>query len=265
MGFPGSVLLSQGEIYKESSTKVLPMGTRGYTRDGRSFRYAKSSAAIAVGRLVQAATISALDDAQALAASTDVKTTYSTDSHKFYLSSKSSMTTANAFRDGTLFISSGTGIGQYAQVKSHDNWTAAASKYPSVTIYPEDSFSVKPTTSVKVGLIRNVYDDVKVADTSVAKGAWTGMMVGVTPRAISAADKYFWLQTWGPCACRTQAALHLGRRVIATTATNSTDGTVGTPTSSTVAKLSVTQVTIGQCLQVGAANTAALIYLQLAP
>lgn len=262
-GFPGSVLLSQGDILLEYSEKRHPLGTRGYTRDGRVFRYAKSSAAIGRGRLVQAAAPSALDDALSLAASTDCNTTYTTDSKTIYLSSGNSIATANCFDDGYLFVSSGTShTGQYAQIKDSPKHSGAAGTFADITIYTDEGWTKALTTSCKVGLIRNVYDDVRVCDTSVASGTLTSMQVGVTVRAISAADKYFWLQTWGPCACITHAALTIGMKIQAATATGSTDGVISVVTTKA---LNLKRIDLGQVLQVGAANTAALIYLQLAP
>jgi len=269
MGFPGSILLSQGDIYKETSDKRHPLGTRGYTRDGRAFRYAKSSAAITCGRVVQAATVSSLDDALSLAASTDCNTTYTTDSHTFYLSSGSSITTANCFNDGYMFVSSGsTHIGQYAQIKSSPLHSGAAGKFADVTIYPDNSYSKKLTTSCKLGLIRNAYDDVKVM-ANVAAGALASMTVGIAVKAISAADKYFWLQTWGPCAVITSAALALNQVFMVSSAT-ATTGAVAKPaitTGSMTTGAIMNRQRLGQVLQVGSssANSSALVYLMLAP
>jgi len=261
MSFPGSVLLSQGDVHKEYSTsRSLPLGTRGYTRDGRVFRWAKSSAAISCGRVCQAAAPSGLDDALDLSTAY----TYTTDSIKFYLSSASSIATANCFNDGYLFVSSGSShIGQYAQIKSVPRSTGLAAKYAAITIYPEDTFTKALSTACAVGLIRNVYDDVKMM-ANVAAGALGAMTVGVTVKAISAADKYFWLQTWGPCSVITAgAALNLGRRVQVATATASS----GAAGISTTKALNMHRIAIGQVLQVGSTSTSssALIYLMLAP
>jgi len=263
MSFPGSVLLSQGDMHKEYSEKRHPLGTRGYTRDGRVFRYAKSAAAISCGRVVQVDPVSALDDALSLAPTTGMSVTYSTNSQIFYLSSGNSIATANNFNDGFIFVSSGSShIGQYAQIKSAPKHAGAADTYADITIFPEDTFSKKLTTACKVGLIKNPYNDVKM-QANVAAGALTGMTVGVTVKAISAADKYFWLQTWGPCAVITSAALNLGRRITVATATGSS-GCIGL--TSTKA-LQMHRISLGQVLQVGSssANSSAVIFLQLAP
>ncbi len=264
--FPGSVLLNQGQIYKQTSDKRMPLGTRGYTKDGRVFRYARSGAtAITIGSLCQGIVIDAnLDMDIIMADSTDwgVPTTSDT---KIYLSTDQSITTANTYADGYLFVTDGTGEGQMVQIKSNEGTTSAAGPEtaPRLDLFEDGTLQTALDTSSEVGLARNIYDAV----ISAIDAAPTAIPVGVAPVTTSG-NYYFWIQTWGPCPVITADTLIVGEVVIYSCATGegaiAGRGVAGIDSGATDAEVT-SAVRVGECMSVGTTGEYSLIYLKLAP
>jgi len=215
MSFDTALWGKTSEIYKESSTKNHMLGTRLALPDGRVYRYAKSGAAIAIGRVCGSAMYVAK---HALAANPTVaRTTAQWDdgTNTIQISTTAvataSIVFANRFNDGYIWGQNAAGEGQLLQIKSHTAGTTAAST-PTFTIYEEDLLTIGITTTSELGIIKNFYDYV-VTHTGTLAG---GPAAGVAPIAVSAAAKYFWLQTWGPCpTIRGRIATLRGQSVIA--------------------------------------------------
>ncbi len=255
MGFPGSVLLNQGDIYKQTSDKRMPLGTRGYTRDGRVFRYARAGGtALAVAVLCQA---------EAPLAGSQVghyfRTVASSGDQSFSIrtGSSNSLTSANAYADGYMRVDYGTGAGQQIQIKSH---TAAATSATMVTVIAHDgemltadAVATADSTACVVGFVKNLYDDVIIHPVTTA----TSVPLGVTPRNVTAAY-YFWLQTWGPATVLCQAALTIGKSAMISTA-------AGAVVTVTTLAAGITNSRIGTTMQVGAASHYGMVRLNLDP
>lgn len=243
--FASSVLLDNGDIYKESSTKKYPIGTRGFTRDGRVYRYTKNGGvALTPGTLIQAEAVNSDMVAQELADSTDwaVPTTGST---LIRLSTDTSMATANFFNDGYLMVTAGTTgneVGQVVQVQSSPGTTGTAGPAycPEIFVYSEDKLVTALTTSNTVSLIKNPYDDVVLAVMNDA--AITAMPVGVCPISVTV-NYYFWLQTWGMTCVFVFGTLDVGHSAFF-------DSTTGSTGAGSVAEVSTGSIPIG-CVSAG--------------
>jgi hypothetical protein len=269
MSFPGSVLLSAGDILNQSATKVLPLGTRGYTRDGRVFRYARNGGtALKAGYLVQSSVPLTGDLALKQGAT---KLSANTTKIKIITAANAVMSTINAYADGYFYCYSTTtaeGAGLYAQIKSHSTESATATGL--VTINFADSGRLysgigttylASTIGAKVAVMRNPYDKVVVKPA----GAATALAVGVPVRPITA-SYYFWLQTWGACPLRVGKVHTIGYNIgLGTDATAgiAQGATVGTTFTKTTWGRGINAV--GSAMTTGVAGEARLVYLKLAP
>ncbi len=202
MGGPffNSVLLTQGDIYKEYSTqRGRPLGTRGYTRDGRVFRWAKNAGtyALEVGRLVQSAAVpGTFSDDLTINAGLGV-TSGATKVSLTFTTALAADTTANEYKEGFLFVNDGPGEGQMVQIASNESHTSATTLtcIADFQFATGEEFTTAVTTASEIGIVKNLYDDVIPPTNGL-----TGSIAGIAPRHITA-SYYFWLQTWGPCPC----------------------------------------------------------------
>jgi len=269
-GFPGSILLTQGDQYKETSDKRHPLGTRGYTRDGRVFRYARAgSSALEAGHLMQAEAPTA-DLNMDLNPTTS--TAPSTGSTKIGLQSgvTSCTLTADTFIDGYLYINDGaTGsmIGQMVQLAGNDSPGVDATGDIDVYLREDSFFTEAPTTACEMSITKNKYDDVIIKPA----GARTSIPLGVTPRHVTA-TYYFWLATWGPAPCLTAAVVVIGKPVGDHTSTfcetTSVAGAIQAGDSATQAgdgAGTLVGMSVGNVIQVGADTDMSLIDLKLEP
>jgi len=214
MSFDAAIWGKTSLIYKEDSTKRHMLGTRLALPDGRVYRYAKSGAAIAIGTVCGSAlyvSVHAID-----ANPTVARTTAQWDAGTCTIQvsttaiATANIVAANRYNDGYIWGMDGAGQGQLLQIKSHTAGTTAAST-PTFTIYEDDLLTIGITTTSELGIIKNFYDNV-VTHTGTLAG---GPVTGVSPIAVSAASKYFWLQTWGPCpTVRGRIATIRGRAVV---------------------------------------------------
>ena len=201
MSFPGSVLLSDRAVLIQTLTQRLPLGTRGYTQDGRAFRYSRAdTTGIAIGKLCQqAAPDASLDADQNLATSTLYACAdyQDTNSSAVYLAvSATEVVAADVYKEGYLYINNELGEGQMVRLGSHLAVDGTVSAIWKMNFEPDSKLSATLSTATLVGLIQNKYDKVIIRPDT----ARTGVPLGVTPRAITA-SYYFWLQTWGPIPC----------------------------------------------------------------
>ena len=280
MAFPGSVCLRGGDIYRTSTVQIYPLGTRGYTNDGRVYRYTKNgTSALTVGKLIQNAVINAdwSDDAVSVtgaavtSGTTKIKVHFSTDS-------SNGPSSVNSFAEGYLFVNDGNGEGQMVQVLSHEAWTTAAAGGKSTIQfmdYAEFTTGISTvTTASELGIIKNLYDDVVVFPATM-----TGVPVGVTPRAV-AANAYFWLQTWGLAVCVVNSAgvcvPKVGYPLMPATEIGQVHRpflSFSTKKASEAASISNMRAAwiaqarplIGTCVEVGADGETGLVDLKLAP
>jgi len=277
-GFETTLWGKNEALFKTSSTQgPYALGTRWVLEDGRVFRYAKTgAAAITIGKTVQAQTIPANLGIDNLCSGVSARTTAQWDAgtHTVILATTASATTsyhiyANRYNDGYLWVTDQGGEGQLLTVKSHGVSTSSGSTAVTFTIYDEDLLTVALTTASQYGLLPNLYSNVLTHSVSGA-----GPCIGVTHIAVGA-NKYFWLQTWGPCPVLSGVKLPIaGDEVCAICNTGGTtlDGVAGTiypagatQVISTVAKAN-NNTKIGYCLMPAAADADfSLIFLTIAP
>lgn len=277
MGIIGSILLKGKEIYRTTSDKRHPLGTRGYTRDGRAFRYARNGgSALAVGKIIQSeAPQSSLSDDL----SVNVGVTSGAEAINITVTT---VTTVNAFAEGYFFVNDGAGEGQMAQIKSHTSASTGSTLLDPMNIEFQHgavmttvvSTGASGTTDSEVGIVRNPYDKVIIAPATL-----TATPVGVTPRAV-AANYYFWVQTWGPAVAQVNSAgtgiPAVGFPVIPATVSGAVSrmwGYLSTVDSSEswaggdvrVALIKYAHYPLGNCITVGSDGASGLIDLKLAP
>lgn len=277
MDFPGSVELSGSDILKITATKSFPLGTRGFTRDGRAFRYAKNGAtALKAGRLVQSAVPLAgellLGTGTTKLKANSTKVNVMSTSH----SATGILVTRNTYADGYLYLgtsSTAKGCGQYAQIKVQSSCPATSVVKIPIEFYSGDGFysgtSVIGSTNASVHIIKNPYDSVIVKPA----GLQTSMCVGVPVRPVTA-SYYFWVQTWGPCPVKSTGIIDVGNAAgPSSDATNAgqVDGVTDTDKTSKAEGLvwsvirSALGDKIGQTMVAGAAGKCRMIFLKLAP
>ncbi len=261
-GFPGSVLLN-GQQYHPTIDKRHPLGTRGYTQDGRVFRYTRNGAVgLTPGMLIQAQASSSDFEAEPLADSTDwaAPTTSST---VVYLSTATSMATADAFVDGYFMVTAGTtaaAVGQMLQIESCplSNGAAGPGGNPKVFVYSEDKLVTALSTSYTVTLQKNPYDDV----IGSIQAAPTAIPLGVCVTDVTAAY-YFWLQTWGMACLRVSDTWDTGHYVIYASATGNDRLGEALPTSTLEVDKGAAIVGIAQ--YIGTDGYAGSAFITLAP
>lgn len=170
------------DSFSSSATQAHPLGTRGYTKDGRRFRYAQcGGTATVAGSMYQ----SAAPLANHLANTPPAVAIGAT---SFTYTPGATAGAANLYAEGYLQVDTTPGNGYTYQVSGH----AAIVSATAFTLNLVDPIQVALTTSSRVGLIANPFKNVIVAATTV-----TAPVVGGAPCVI-AASEYGWLQTWGP-------------------------------------------------------------------
>jgi hypothetical protein len=178
-----------GSTFVSSSSELYELGTRGYTRDGRAFRYVRAgAAALVAGDVIQGpAPIAG-----------HLTLTPHTTSGQYVGDSTLRLTCASSvaigfYNEGYAVIASGAGQGLMYQIREQ---TAAVSTGATGTfkLYDDDGLAVAITTTSRITLIPNKYNGVIEAPVTTATGRIVG--VAVYPIAIT---QYGWIQTWGPC------------------------------------------------------------------
>lgn len=260
MGILTSVLLTQRNIIEEHTAQQHPLGCRGYTRDGRSFRYAKAGAAITKGRLCTAAAVNASfsDDQQ-------FTTAFTTGETKVGVYWATSANASEGYYDeGYMFINddhaSTDREGMILQIKHIGGSTKSISK-STVTFMDNAGLSTKVSTYSQCGFVKNMYDSIVMAPVSIAAPP-----VGIALRNI-ASGKYFWIQTWGVAPIKCAGTVRAGHVLIQDLGTNT--GFVKALVTETAAAseidLSHMQPVVGNCIEVGATTETGLIDLHIAP
>jgi hypothetical protein len=225
------------------------LGTRGYSRDGRAFRYVlNGGVALATGDVIQSAAPPAGQFARA------VNTTSAVGAAAVAIAiTCGSSVAAGFYNDGYLVIASGTGLGFVYQIRSHPAVSTGATGV--FTLYDEDGLAVAITISSTVTLMPNKYAGVIQMPVTTP----TGVVVGVAAYPI-AITQYGWLQTWGPCACNGGDTGAIGTPQLAI------GSTAGRITSATAASL-ITGAgqLVGNLMQAGILGQYVLVDLKIAP
>ena len=186
----------------------LTVGTRMILPDGRVFRYAFANGAIGAGKGVQSSIALANQDqdlvpAAAAVGDKSVTLTFGT--------SPNTDVTADQYANGYLFVNNVDGEGHTYRIKGTGAHVAAdVSASPEVVINLQDGDTIAEalTTSSKVGLVANPYQDVIITP----GGAQTARCVGYTAAEV-ADNSYFWAQTWGEAAVLANGTLVIFRPI----------------------------------------------------
>lgn len=214
-----------------------PLGSIGYTPDGRKFRYAKNNAtnAMVAGTLQQASVEDTAVESIVVAAAAIGDMTVTT--------TGTVTVTANQYSNGYIVATgeASTGNGYYYRIKSHPAATAAVVTF---TLY--DPIQVAFTATTQIDIVPNPYSGVIINPTS-ATSAPVGVAMNVCP-----ASYYTWIQTGGVGIVYADAsgAVTVGAAV---TASNQTAGCVEDGDSYTLAPIGVALTGIAQA-EFGLAN-----------
>lgn len=261
MSFPETITLTPGEVKTQTATQKCPLGTRGVTSDGRSFRYAKAGAAITKSIVVQATNtagtgINALGFNNTTGALTAAATTFTTTWRYFtILTSWQGNATAlvkDIYAGGYVVDTLAGGL---SLLKGNDGMTASSTEQGNFYLDDDDTLPASITgTDYPVMIVKNPYHNVVIAS---AVGAGSGVTLGVAPRSVTAAY-YFWLQTWGPCAI-----LLMGTNVPGNPMYHSTETvtSAGVPSSDAVQDSAY----LGDCISTAATTKYGVAMLRMAP
>lgn len=178
-------------IYEPNTTQQAPLGTRLKLSD-RVFYYAQASASIGGGGVCCALAPTASHQSGLFAVA-------ATSAGAAIISGTSSASvTANYYAEGYFGEALGAGAGELYKIKGHPSGTAGI----PFTLY--DPLLTAITSGVGFFVVPNPYKLV-VNDASQN----LGIPVGVTPCAVTS-GAYFWMQTYGPCAAKHEAASAAG-------------------------------------------------------
>lgn len=275
MAFPNTVALGEEQIQSATASQGLPLGTRGFTPDGRVFRYAQAGGtALTANKLV-------ISSAQGPASTATDQVMYSayaagTTFVKLALSTVAlPVLTANYFKDGWLVCNStDTAFAQVVPISGNEALVSSTALNQQTGIFLKKPGLKKlaDTATSLWKLVQNPYKGLVVS--TDANGP--GIPMGITPVAVTA-SYYFWVQTWGP------ALAHAGEGVAPTIdtqpgkpvswSTGSTGGVAGPVTASASGYIPMdTDSGFSQFARVGVVITAApaanffhLIDLRIAP
>ena len=279
MSFDTTLFGKNASLFKKTTTKgPHALGTRWVLPDGRVFRYAKSSAAIAIGRVCGAIAHIATWDSDVVLAEARTTAQWDAGDHTIRIKSTGSTNTtlnlaANQYAGGYIWVNHEAGQGQLLQIESHggDGSVTGSTGGIDIICCDEDILGVALTAASQVGLFRNIYDGVVTHVGAVG----AGLAVGVAPLAVSSGE-YFWIQTWGPCPVlvgTTLALLGEGVGVLNTTG-GSTEFTEVAGTAYQLSSTfnfekpgaSISAPKVGYTLQLATAATEqSLVFLTIAP
>jgi hypothetical protein len=225
MGFPVSLEGNLRDVKETSATQKHALGTRLVLNDGRVFHYAKNGAAIlAVGKLV-ASPIPDADEMLDLPPDSACTTAARNATLIADMSTASAYLAASRFKDGYMYVNTGTGAGQIVQLSDNDKGGTTADGTIKVYFKDEEYLSVAlDTSSSKAGLIQNPYNSVVVSP------AWADLTGNSRPLGVPMctvpASHYFWLQTWGTCPVIAGGTPVIGQTVIQGGSSTGTAGDV---------------------------------------
>lgn len=183
--FSGALQLEAQDVRETSTTKQHPLGTRGFTNDGKVYRYAKAGAtALDPGKLCVNADLDTNVTNKTVARTTAAGATS-------VIVDAAGTVVQDAYVDGTFTINDATGEGINYRVTGNTGVTGAG----EITVFLATPLKVALTIDVsEYTLSVNPWDTVVISATDQAD-----MPVGI-PNVTVAIGSYAWLQTRGSCA-----------------------------------------------------------------
>lgn len=237
-------------MFTSNATQQHPLGTRGYTDDGRAFRYVKNgAAALTAGSAVQMPAVIA--GHQGLVGFTGGEAANTLQVRVTCVSSVA----AGLYADGLMISATSAGVGYTYRVNSHPAVSTGA--VGTFTFYSDDPVQVASTAATTWTLFNQYNGVIQVPITTA-----TGAVLGVAPYVL-AITQYGWIQTWGPCGTLIDATNALA--VGATTyGVSTTAGAVGQPANVTTATALLNQP-IGVIGMAGTDKTVGVVILRCMP
>lgn len=238
--FTGPIQLSTTDVNRTSTTKLLPLGSQGATRDGRLFRYGLAGAVtLAPGKLNQNAAVVANHQNIAVAAAANPGDT------TLSVTLGATATTAGQYDDGHVIGFDVAGQGQAIRISGTPVLAASATG----AINLGDPVLQALTTSSKVNLEQNLWSNALV----YATGATTQFANGVANVSIPAAN-FGWFQTRGTAAVLVNGSIAAGSGLIPG---QTTAGSVDIEAATTVTQR------VGFAQQAGTSTKYSTVYLAI--
>ncbi len=236
-------IFNQG-LYEQSSTAKHRIGTIRRLDDGRVFVYARDSGSgLAPGKLTMGVTG---NDAGIITEAIAAASAVGEDHLHVTLGSTTAFATANAMKDGFIWIDDASGGGDMYKIRGHAAILTGATGV--INLY--DKIRVATTTSNTWSATPCPQLNVELWDADDIDGA----PAGVPPIDVTA-SYYFWNQVKGLCAVLTDGTLTLGHGVVPS---NAVDGAVEESVPATSL-----DPEIGTCVSVSATTLYSLIYLSI--
>jgi hypothetical protein len=211
---PAIIWHSPQTVFTSSTTKFHALGTKLILPGGRVFYYAmhSNSTTLTRGQLMGQAPVVANHQDRTMTATAGLKTAT--------LAIGATALTADQYADGYMWCDSGTGISQYRIVVSNN--ASAGSTTETITVdEPWETTLAAATGSLQ----KNLYRDVVV----FPGNSQAQTVVGVMPCTVtdgSTTNKFFWIQTSGPCSVSAEGSLTIGQPLVPATAATSDAGQV---------------------------------------
>lgn len=236
--------ISSTDTFTADATQKLPMGTRGYTKDGRIYHYGSVGAVAAVaGSLFQGSVPIAGNLAQTPAVAAIGAT-------QVTITAITTTVVANQYAEGLMQVDTTPGQGIMYGISSHPAATGGAALL--LTLYPDEQIQVALSAASRVGLLAHPW-----AGAILCPTARTGVMLAGWPSVAAGIATFCWFQTWGPVA-----ALINGTPTITAPVVNS-GTTAGAVDLWTTAAAAVVVTPCGQMMQVGVSGKNNAVYGQI--
>ena len=192
MSFPTVIRGDQGDEFVQTTDQRHPFGTLMVYTDGRKFRYVSAGELLVVGESLQS---SALIGNQDMATATGVANA------RIISCTTDGTEAANLYKEGYIWINSGTNLGRIYQIESHAVLTGGAGD--EFTIVDEDGPTAGATVAADdtASIVLNPYKNVITTPVTTE----TGACVGIAVEDIASAS-FGWIQTGGVAAPTLNAA-----------------------------------------------------------
>lgn len=201
MAFTGTIELSNQDVYRTSTIKLMPLGIQGATRDGRLFRYGLAGAVtLAPGKVNQIPAVVSTHQNIAVQTAAVVG-----DTQLIVTLGATNATTAGQYDDGYVIAYDVSGVGQSLRISG----TPVLSASTSGPFLLGDPVATAILTTGKVNLEQNMWSNALV----YATGATTLLCNGVVNVSLPATN-YGWFQTRGTAAVLTNGTIAAGSGVI---------------------------------------------------
>jgi len=183
--------------WKESSTPKHQVGSKGYTNDGRVFRYIKADGALTLGHVSIAADLVGNHE--------DIGTnTHAIGDKSITATAGATAVTANMYTNGYVVVNDDTGQGTSYGIEGHTTVSAAGG---DITVYLKDRIRITAIAGTTVTLVRNPYRDVITGPGDATLDIFTGVPI------LTISDGYYgWTQTGGICSVLSDATVPVALR-----------------------------------------------------